>query len=461
MEVIGLIATIAIFVVVIVAALKKINMWVVLTFLSLISLFIAAALGSTEIPAKSGLIWFDIFEYLPTYFGTTLSGTALVILFVVAFGSYMSEIGASQRLAEVLAVPVKLIKNKVVLLAVATLISFLLMMVLPSAMGVFVVCLGVLFPALTKAGLNPISIMLAFFVGCNVVMGPANPFAVMVLGMMDGAPDPATFFIQYAFPMGLVTIILGGIVAALWNLHLDKKVTEFPAVSEEALPSAAECTAPKWYALFPIFPVAMLLIFSKLTGIGIVFSVAGGYFFSLIIIFIVHWLVSKQKMETFDAFSHYFGFFGQVMKSPVIIVCLSMFFGKAISLIGGLGFAVNALIDTFGLGWYALLVVISILYFIMCIFVGNSIAIPVCVPIVVTMMASLGMESQVAMAALLLTYVGGLGKSLTPFEPKYLYISELCGDYETMDLVKRNSVPIIFTFIISLIGTIVCYGVLA
>ena len=118
-------------------------------------------------------------------------------------------------------------------------------------------------------------------------------------------------------------------------------------------------------------------------------------------------------------------------------------------------------IDTFGLGWYALLVVISILYFIMCIFVGNSIAIPVCVPIVVTMMASLGMESQVAMAALLLTYVGGLGKSLTPFEPKYLYISELCGDYETMDLVKRNSVPIIFTFIISLVGTIVCYGVLA
>ena len=79
--------------------------------------------------------------------------------------------------------------------------------------------------------------------------------------------------------------------------------------------------------------------------------------------------------------------------------------------------------------------VVAILYFVMCIFVGNSIAIPVCVPIVVSAMIALGMESQLAMAALVLTFVGGLGKSRTPYEPKFMYISELCGNYNTMDLV--------------------------
>ena len=178
-------------------------------------------------------------------------------------------------------------------------------------------------------------------------------------------------------------------------------------------------------------------------------------------VFIVHFLVSKNKLESYNGFAHFFDYFGNVMKSPVIIVCLSMFFGQAISLVGGLDFLVNGIIDTFGLGWYALLVVVAVLYFVMCIFVGNSIAIPVCVPIVVAAMIALGMESQLAMAALILTFVGGLGKSLTPYEPKFMYISELCGNYNTMDLVKRNSVPIVFAFVLSLVLSIVMYGVMA
>ncbi len=461
MEIIGLLATVVIFVLLFTAVFKKLNMKATLCFLCIVALLVAAALGTDKIPEKSGLIWFDVFEYLPTYFGTQLGGTALIILFVVAFSMYMAEIGASQRLGEALAKPILKIKSKVLLLACSTVIAFVLMLILPSAMGTFVVCLGVLFPTLVAAGINPISIMLAFFVGCNVVMGPGNPFAVLVLGMMDGAPDAATFFIQYALPVGAITMVCAGIVGALWNLHLDKKVSEFPVVSEEALPQSAECAAPKWYALFPVLPIVLLIVFSKLTGLGIVFSVAGGYFFSLIVVFIVHFLVSKNKLESYNGFAHFFDYFGNVMKSPVIIVCLSMFFGQAISLVGGLDFLVNGIIDTFGFGWYALLVVVAVLYFVMCIFVGNSIAIPVCVPIVVAAMIALGMESQLAMAALILTFVGGLGKSLTPYEPKFMYISELCGNYNTMDLVKRNSVPIVFAFVLSLVLSIVMYGVMA
>lgn len=458
MEIIGLIATIIILALLFLAVAKKLDMQTTLAFLSIVCLLVAAALGSDQIPAETGLIWFDVFEYLPSYFGTTLAGTALIILFVVSFSNYMAEIGASQRLAEMLAKPVLKIKSKVVLLTVSTFIAYVLMLILPSAMGTFVVCLGVLFPTLRKAGINPISIMLAFFVGANVVVGPANPFAVLVLGMMEGAPDAATFFVQYAFPVSAITMLCTGVVVGLWNLHLDKKVEAFPEVSEEAMPEGDATDAPKWYGLFPLLPVVLLIVFSSLTGLGIVFSVAGGYFFSLIICFILHFLVQKNKKETYNGFAHFFHYFGGVMKSPCIIVCLSMFFGKAISLVGGLDFLVNWLITNFGLGWYALLIVVAVLYFILCIFVGNSIAIPVTVPIVSAAMISLGMESQLAMAAVILTFVGGLGKSLTPYEPKYLYISELCFNYNTMDLVKRNSVPIIFAFVFSLVLSIVMLG---
>lgn len=457
MEIVGLLATIVIFVLLFTAVFKKLNMWVTLCFLSIVSLLVAVALGSTGVPEKTSLVWFDVFEYLPSYFGTTLAGTALIILFVVAFSNYMAEIGASQRLAEALAKPVLKIKSKVLLLTVSTFIAYVLMLVLPSAMGTFVVCLGVLFPTLRKAGINPITIMLTFFVGANVVVGPANPFAVLVLGMFEGAPDAATFFVQYALPVSAITMLATGVVVALWNLKLDKNAT-VPEVSESVMPKDAECSAPKWYALFPVFPVVLLIVFSSLTGLGIVFSVAGGYFFALVICFIIHFLVSKNKKDTYNDFSHFFAYMGDVMKSPCVIVCLSMFFGKCIAMVGGLDYLVNWLITTFGLGWYALLIVVAILYFIMCIFVGNSIAIPVTVPIVAAAMVSLGMESQLAMAVVILTFVGGLGKSLTPYEPKYLYISELCGDYDTMDLVKRNSVPVIFAFVLSLILSIVMFG---
>lgn len=458
MQIVGLVATLVILALLFVAVFKKLNMQVTLALLSLACLFCAAGLGSDKIPAKTGSVWLDCFEYLPSYFGTTLAGTALIILFVVAFSNYMAEIGASQRLAEALAKPVLKIKSKVLLLTVSTLIAFVLMLVLPSAMGTFVVCLGVLFPTLVKAKINPVTIMLCFFVGCNVVVGPANPFAVLVLGMIDGAPDAATFFVQYALPVSAVTMVIAGIIAALWNLHLDKAVESFPEVSEGALPSEKECTAPKWYALFPVLPVALLIVFSKLTGIGIVFSVAGGYFFALIICFIIHLLVSKSKKDAYNNFAHFFGYMGDVMRSPVVIVCLSMFFGKAISLVGGLDYLVTVLIETFGLGWYGLLILVAVLYFILCIFVGNSIAIPVTVPIVTAAMVSLGMEAQLAMVAVILTFVGGLGKSLTPYEPKFLYISELCGGYEVMNLVKRNSVPVVSAFVVGMVASILMLG---
>lgn len=174
MEIIGLLATVVIFVLLFTAVFKKLNMKATLCFLCIVALLVAAALGTDKIPEKSGLIWFDVFEYLPTYFGTQLGGTALIILFVVAFSMYMAEIGASQRLGEALAKPILKIKSKVLLLACSTVIAFVLMLILPSCQGTFVVCLGVLFPTLVAAGINPISIMLAFFVGCNVVMGPAT-----------------------------------------------------------------------------------------------------------------------------------------------------------------------------------------------------------------------------------------------------------------------------------------------
>ena len=458
MEIGGLIATVIIFVLLFTAVFKKLNMQVTLCFLSIVTMICVLFFGKAgAITPKSGLQFFDVFEYLPTYFGTTLAGTALIILFVVAASNYFKEIGASQRLAEILAVPVKAMKNKVLLLTVSMVIAFLLMMVLPSAMGVFVVCLAVLYPTLKEAGINPISIMLSFFIGCNVVMGPANPFAVMVLGMIDGAPDAATFFVQYAFPIGIITIIVTGVVGALWNLHCDKSVEAFPEV-EEPENLGAQTDAPMWYALFPLFPVILLIIFSSLTGIGIKFSVAGGYFFGLIVCFIIHWLRCKDKKDAYNNFSHFFAYFGDVMRSPVIIVCLSMLFGNVIAKVGGLDFFVKWLITTFGLGWIPLLVVVTILYFIMCIFVGNSIAIPVCVPIVVAAMTSLGMEANIPLVAVLMTFTGGLGKSITPYEPKFLYISELCGGYDTMDLVKRNAVPATFALIFSMILSIIWLG---
>ena len=457
MEIAGLIVTIIILALLFTAVFKKLNMQVTLCFLSVVAMIAVILLGRPGITAKSGLPFFDIFEYVPSYFGTTFTGTALIILFVVAASNYFKEIGASQRLAEIMAVLVMAIKNKVLLLTVSTAIAFLLMMVLPSALGVFVVCLAVLYPTLKEANINPITIFLSFFVGSSVILGPASPYVAMVLGMIDGAPDMATFFVQYAFPVGFVTIVLAGVVSALWNLHCDKSVETFPEVQEpENL--GINTDAPKWYALFPILPVVLLIVFSNLTGIGITFSVAGGYFFGLVICFILHWLVSKNKRTAYDNFSHFFAYFGDVMRSPVIIVCLSMLFGNVIAKVGGLDFLVNWLITTFGLGWIPLLVVVTILYFIMCIFVGNSIAIPVCVPIVTAAMVSMGMESNIPLVAILMTFTGGLGKVLTPYEPKYLYISELCNGYDTMDLIKRNSLPAIFSLVFSLILSIALFG---
>ena len=66
MEIIGLIATVVIFVLLFAAVFKKLNMKATLCFLCIVALLVAAALGTDAIPEKSGLIWFDVFAYLPT-----------------------------------------------------------------------------------------------------------------------------------------------------------------------------------------------------------------------------------------------------------------------------------------------------------------------------------------------------------------------------------------------------------
>ena len=446
MDAFAVIATVVIIGVLIFACVKRWNVLACLVLLSFVGYACATAVtGASAMGEKSdGFIWFDVFEMFNSSITGTFTVMGFLVLVVMAYSDFMGKIKASDMFAGILAKPLKKIPSTAVVLVIGSELALLIHWVVPSGMGCFMVCMATLFPALIAAGCNPVSAAVALLLGANTASGPASSLTLMSLKAVGSTATAADAFIQFGIVLPLIVVFCGSIINVIWSKWCESHggpigECEAPELDLKSL------GVPYWYALMPLLPLVLILIFSKVVVGNIVIGIVAAYILCWCLFFLIHVLRQKagSKKDAFNA--HGDGLwadmgtrFGQV----VSIVVMGSMFGQAMGALGGIKIAINFLINNLGFGYIAVLFVCFVLFLIMGALGGTSMAIAVIMPIVGTAAAAAGVSGD-ALTALAVVFTFGAGSYCLfaqPYDPKILYMNRMYK-VDVMYVLKRTAVP--------------------
>ncbi len=451
--------TILLLVVLTVGIRKKLNVATLLFSLGIVSLMgYTLITGVSVADTTSGSLFFDVFELIVETFKSRFAAMLIITMSVIGYSSYMNHIGASKALADVLVKPVSRVKNKYILLAFTALIVFLMIFAVPSPTSVIMLLFGTLVPILVQVGVPIEGICATMVCSSCIVSGPSNPHTLLAaqeLGVLDQM-DIATFAFSRQIIIAAISCVAMMFLCPLSNYVFDKKdnVVGRTELKLNTDVEYKEATAPRFYAVLPVLPLMLIVIFSRLVVGNISISVVSAQFLCLLLVMVIDKFVRKQTwMQAFEDTSKFYFGMGNYIGGQGMIPVAGAFFAAGIAKIGGLDIVVGALADI-GFGFFGMMFLVgglgAVCSFITADSMGSlSIVLPVAVTVVKSAASSNPALAVVGTCILLQAPVFGSAMSIV--FPSTLMLSSLT-DVQITNIVKRNVIPAIGTLLITIIS---------
>lgn len=403
---------------------------------------------SFPVPTKSsGAFVFDLFVILKDSFSHTLSGVGLMIMAIGGFVAYADKIGASAMLVHVAMRPLRVFHKYPHLTAVFVLpLGQLLFICIPSAAGLGLLLMASVFPLLVQLGVSRLSAV-SIITGCTVFgVGPASAISASASTI---AGEPAmTYFITAQLPLMLPITLVMMVAYYIINRRADKKLT---AESATIPPQPDTSQIPKIYALIPLIPLLLLVVFSDLFQLfpkPIVLNTTTAMFISLAVAMCFEWVRYRSLRKVLESLRIFWQGMGNIFKSVVTLVVAADLFAQgliALDFIDGLVRATTHL----GLGALAITVVMAIMIFLASMLMGSGNASFFAFgPLVPNIAAQFGVKTTSII--LPMNLAASMGRAVSPVSGVLIATAEIAG-VETMAIAKRNFVPLILGLAVLLI----------
>ncbi len=208
----------------------------------------------------------------------------------------MDRIGAARALVDVAVKPLSMLKAPYLVLVGGYLVGQILVMVIPSAAG--------LVHAAPRSAL-PDSQGRGRIRRCGCGSDRHLGRDDLCPDRWDGQPggkvagiDPIIYLVQYQLVLAVPTLIVCSIAHYFVQRYYDRKGDDVYADVTEVKASDAPI-APKWYALFPVLPIVLLIVFSKLVVTTIKLDTVSCLFMVWIGVVIVEIVRTRSVMKVF------------------------------------------------------------------------------------------------------------------------------------------------------------------
>lgn len=282
------------------ALIKRYSTHMVLLFAGLAILLCAVVLGDPNFLPKgvkpSGFVLFDIFNTLKSIATKQSAGIGFLIMTAGGFAAYMDRIGAAKALVDIAVKPLSMLRAPYLVLVGGYFVGQILVMVIPSAAGLAMLLLVALFPILKAVGTSAAAAAAVIGTSAGVTFAPTAGTAN--LAAQVGSLDPVIYLVQYQLPVAVPTLIVIAAAHYFVQRFYDKKNDDvYTDVS--AAKAADQPAAPKWYAVFPILPIALLIIFSKLVVASIKLDTVSALFMVWIGVVIIEIIRSRDVKKVF------------------------------------------------------------------------------------------------------------------------------------------------------------------
>ena len=429
--------------------LKKYNPHAVLLVSGLLMLIIAQVLNYNLPTLKdpTGFSGFDLFRYIKESFSKTNAGVGLMIMAIGGFVAYIDKIGASNALVYVAMKPLKFFKKKPYIAASLVIpIGQLLFAAIPSAAGLGLLLMASMFPILVNLGVSRLSAVSVITATTAFGIGPAS--AITASATNIASVDTILFFLNYQIPLVWPLSIVMMITYYFVNSYYDKK-NGFEKEIEET--KEIELNAPLIYALIPVMPIILLIVFSKIFSIFSIptsLDTTTAMFISLFVALICELVRTKNIKTVFDSLKTFWNGMGNIFKTVVTLIITADIFAKGLI---SLGF-IDGLLDlaqNLGLGAIGIGVVMTAMIFLASMLMGSGNASFFAFgPLVPKIANKLGVESTSIILPMQLS--ASMGRTVSPIAGVIIATAEI-AKVSTIAIVKRNIIPLVVALVVMLI----------
>ena len=413
-----------------------------------VGLGLGPILPKKALPTGSG--FFDVIEFVRYMFSNRLSGLGLLIMTMVGFASYMTYIGANDAFVNLAIKPLSRIRSPYAVLCLGFLLGKAVSLVITSAVGLGVLCLALMGPALAAIGLNRKAIG-AIFVTSGAV-------SLVLLGGSTAAASKACslpildYVFFYKIPAGIPAMLAMCAAHYFWQRHLDRKEGwkceehrggELVFDEEVKRPSAA---APKFYAALPFLPMILVVVFSPYVVSSVKLDISALMFLCVAVAMAfeaVRWRGNFDKLAA--GFKAFLQAMGRSLSGVVSLVIAAGVFAQGFKALGMLD-AIVSLANMAGVGAFGMSVLFVLITTAVAIVAGSNGA--SFYPIV-EMIPKIARDMGVNPVLLVLPMhqASTIARPLSPVAGVVVAISAMLK-MSPMELVKRASVPCVVGLVV-------------
>ena len=441
------------------AVVKKyqVNMVLLLGGLALNILAVAGGLTSflPKNAAATGFVGFDFMELLRAISRTQIAGVGFIILVSGGFAEYMKAIGASDRFVTVCAKPLSLIKNPYLILAAVFIFGHCLGLIITSAAGLAMLMVVTDYPLIIRVGCS--SLAAAAVVASVLAIGyaPASGVAVMAAELVH--LDPIQYLVQYQLPMAVPTILamaVAHVVVQYWFDKHDNIKGETADLQELEEKRKVLENVPAIYAVLPIIPIVLLLIFNKMVYQSITLNVATAMFIAWVLSFFVDLVVRRDAKKSFDLSFAMFKGMGSILTSTVGLIFVAALFADGLKNAGLVGLMIDAA-KSAGFGMMGTGLVLSAVIGIVTVLTGSGVAsFTGLVPIAPTVAAGFGGDPTVL--AMMLQLASEFLRPVSPVAGVIIIVAGFAG-VSPLAVVRRTWIPCFAGLIVALAATVILF----
>ncbi len=430
--------------------LKKHNPHAILLVSGLLMLVISFLLDY-KLPIlkeETGFVGFDFFKYIKESFSKTNAGVGLMIMAIGGFVAYIDKIGASKALVYVAMKPLSLFKKKPYIAASMVIpIGQVLFVSIPSAAGLSLLLMASLFPILVNLGVSRLSAVSVITATTAFGMGPASAITVSASALTK--IPIINYLIDYQIPLVWPLSVSMTITYYFVNKYYDRKIVSEKPIQEEKK-SDHKLGVPLIYAIIPVLPILLLIIFSKLFSLfptPITLDTTTAMFISLFVALVFEAVRKRDMKAVFDSLKIFWNGMGNIFKTVVTLIITADIFAKGLI---SLGFIDGLLIFTqnAGFGAVGIGIVMTVMIFLASMLMGSGNASFFAFgPLVPKIAKGLGVESSSII--LPMQFSASMGRTVSPVAGVIIATAEI-AKVSTIDIVKRNILPLTVALIIML-----------
>ena len=403
-------------------------------------------------PEFGSYVFFELHAWATRVFSSRLAGSGLMVMLLFGYLEYMKTLKADSAFVYVTLQPLSVLRNNpnlacLILIPIGTLLSY----ALPSATAVGLLLVATLYPVLRKIGMSKMSILSIIVATTLLDLGLNSPNANRAADFLGMEVSAYTRYqMQVVIP---ILIIITGVYYFFGRYKSRKEGYDTPVPVRPADDDLAwKKDAPLYYALLPVLPLLLSLVFSFTLPRESADSYLSGINGAILLSFLVAGLIDAFHVRSYNkaltSMSVFWRGMGNGFASVVVMIIAADIFAEGLMRMGVIDTMVS-LAESVRIGKAGITVMLAVLTMFSTIITGSATASFAAYGAIAPNVAfQFGADPlQVVLTVQLLT---GFARALTPISIVIIALAEAV-DVPPIKLVRYHFVPVSIISVLTLI----------